>query len=217
VASEQQMIRDKKLPARTEHPAAPPTPRLTEDERTAVDLYVAAYQKRTGERFVEETVSEMFDRKIENIPRMTKSATREELKKRKLHQKNLSEDELKRNLAIVYTKETRRKRLEEAYVTKDYAEIQKIRAEVRTFTILDKKPRTLPRKVEAKMLGIPRKVYINVVQLEKVWTTVPTHVIDHSIMVFDCEREWIFHQAGGVTDFLFDSRYLKFSEEFKEM
>jgi hypothetical protein len=152
-ASEDYMITAGKLPARAKPPPPPPTPRLTDEQVQEVDRFVQAYEKRTLDRIVYETPSEMYRRILGNIPGMTMTQMRSELKKRGLHKRNLSRPELEQRLAIAYTKETRQKRLEEAHADKDDPIIQGIRKECFSFHILEEKADVAARKVDPKYVA----------------------------------------------------------------
>jgi hypothetical protein len=60
---------------------------------------------------------------------MTKTQKRGELRERGLHRRGLSEKELDQRLTVLYTKETRQKRLQEAQYDKDHKIIQVRRRE----------------------------------------------------------------------------------------
>lgn len=94
-----------------------------------VDAFVSAYEKRTGNSIKFETPSDTYRRLLNNIERMTKTEKREEMRKRGIHRRGLSEGELGHRLIVLYTKETRQKRLQEAQHDKDHKIIQHIRRE----------------------------------------------------------------------------------------
>ena len=77
--SERLMIKAGKLPARHKPPSPPPTPRLTDEQVREVDLFVQAYEKRTGDAIAFETPSDSYRRLLKNIEKMTKTQKRAEV------------------------------------------------------------------------------------------------------------------------------------------
>ncbi|GMI10761.1 hypothetical protein TrRE_jg3073 [Triparma retinervis] len=215
--SERMMIEGGKLPERHKLPSPPPTFRLNEEQEMEVDAFVSAYEKRTGNAIRFETPSDTYKRLLSNIPRMTKTAKREELRKRGAHRRGLSEEELDQRLTVMYTKETRQKRLQEAQYDKDHKIIQHIRKEAGAFKLLKEKARVGPRKANPAYFDMPRTVFLSLTQLQRDYKNLSHDVLDNAIFVFDMERTWVFRPASRLPDSHFDSRYVKVEDELKEI
>ena len=218
--SEQHMITSHKLPAR--RPTSPPKfiPRLNADETIEVDNYVLAYQKRTGDAIRFETPSQTYARNITKIKAMTRATKRNELLRRGVHKNNLSTKEQSQRLAIVYTKETRRKRLQEAHIDGDIDEIQNIRAEARAFAILDRKPQVARRQVHPDYYNTPRHVFLSIAGLYRDFqnSAIPEDTWETALLVFDCDRKWVFHdKKNHLPDKFFDAQYFHFDQPFLEL
>jgi hypothetical protein len=63
----------------------------------------------------------------------------------------------------------------------------------------------------------PRSVFLSLPQLERVFKNLTPDVLEPAILVFDLQRDWVFRPAARLPDAHFDSKYVKVSEEVKEL
>ena len=83
--------------------------------------------------------------------------------------------------------------------------------------MLTEKPMVLPRKVDKKYYNSPRTVFLNIIQLDRDLKNLTLQKLEPAIFIFDLDREWVFRPAARLPDGHFDSKYVKISDELKEV
>jgi hypothetical protein len=129
----------------------------------------------------------------------------------------LSAKEQKQRLVITYTQESRRKRLQEAYIEKDLEEISRIRNEVRMFKVLKLKPKIKRGGFAQEHKSIPRQIFLCITQLERTYKNIDETTLLNALFIFDCSKEDVWKQPNKWKDSRFDAKYLNFDKEFLEL